>query len=75
MKLSAEKSEKHSLPDALVLEEMTIGNLEAATCLRFGPVGERRLPELRRGIERSGLIGRLVMEETDASITWSTVSF
>ena len=65
MKLSAEKSEKHS---ALVLEEMTIGNLEAATCLRFGPVGERRLPELRRGIERSGLIGRLVMEETDASI-------
>lgn len=68
MKLSAAKSEKHSLPDALVLEEMTIGNLEAATCLRFGPVGERRLPELRRGIERSGLIGRLVMEETDASI-------
>lgn len=68
VKLSAAKSEKHSLPDALVLEEMTIGNLEAATCLRFGPVGERRLPELRRGIERSGLIGRLVMEETDASI-------
>lgn len=68
VKLSAAKSEKHSLPDALVLEEMTIGNLEAATCLRFGPVRERRLPELRRGIERSGLIGRLVMEETDASI-------
>ena len=68
VKLSAEKSEKHSLPDALVLEEMTIGNLETATCLRFGPVGERRLPELRRGIERSGLIGRLVMEETDASV-------
>ena len=26
------------------------------------------MPELRRGIERSGLIGRLVMEETDASV-------
>ena len=35
VKLSAEKSEKHSLPDALVLEEMTIGNLETATCLRL----------------------------------------
>ena len=36
--------------------------LEEAGCLLFGPVGERRLTKLRGRLERTGMLGRMLIE-------------
>ena len=56
------------VPKPLVLEDAAREGMESAACLRFGPVGEERLPELKRGLERSGLLSRMLLSEVDAAV-------
>lgn len=49
-------------------EEAEPGDVAAAACLRYGPVAEARLPALRGALERTGLLGQMVMEPVDAAL-------
>ncbi len=42
--------------------------LEEAGCLLFGPVGERRLTKLRGRLERTGMLGRMLIERDDSAL-------